>query len=79
MEEGFTASGALRLGVAEMTRFGMREKDFQSLAGLMADVILHRKDVRHEITALRQTFLEMQYCFSTDALGGLVQKLHGLI
>jgi aminomethyltransferase len=28
-EEGFTASGCLRMGVAEMTRFGMEEKDFQ--------------------------------------------------
>ncbi|MGD9223486.1 MAG: glycine cleavage system aminomethyltransferase GcvT [Desulfobacteraceae bacterium] len=78
-DEGFTASGALRLGVAEMTRFGMRESDFQSLAGLMADVIVHQKQVRDEVTALRQNFLEMQYCFSTDALAELVQKLHGLI
>ena len=27
-EEGFTASGALRMGVSEMTRFGFEEKDF---------------------------------------------------
>ena len=29
-EEGFTAAGALRLGVAEMTRFGMEPADFGS-------------------------------------------------
>ena len=39
-EEGFTAAGALRLGVAEMTRFGMGPDDFSALAGLMAAVIL---------------------------------------
>ena len=33
-EEGFTAAGALRLGVAEMTRFGMQAADFRELAGL---------------------------------------------
>ena len=39
-EEAFTAAGGLRLGVAEMTRFGMREDDFGELAVLMADVIV---------------------------------------
>jgi aminomethyltransferase len=29
-EEGFTASGALRIGVSEMTRFGMEKDDFRS-------------------------------------------------
>ncbi len=37
-EEAFTAAGGLRLGVSEMTRFGMRQGDFGELAGLMADV-----------------------------------------
>ncbi|MFR6395009.1 MAG: hypothetical protein ACLUNQ_07910 [Oscillospiraceae bacterium] len=39
-EEGFTASGALRMGVSEMTRFGFEAADFDRLAGLMADCIL---------------------------------------
>ena len=39
-EEGFTASGALRMGVQEMTRFGMKAEDFAELARLMADCIL---------------------------------------
>ncbi len=42
-EEAFTAAGGLRLGVAEMTRFGMRQDDFGELAGLMADVIAARR------------------------------------
>lgn len=78
-EEGFTASGALRMGVAEMTRFGMREQDFQTLAEIMADVILHQKDVKTEIMALRGRFLEMQFCFSGDAMDGLRQRLNALI
>ena len=74
-EEGFTASGALRLGVAEMTRFGMGEGDFQSLAELMADVILRQKRVQEQVTNLRRNFIEMQYCLSADTLGDVVQHL----
>jgi aminomethyltransferase len=38
-EESFTASGALRLGVSEMTRFGMQNNDFRILAELINDVV----------------------------------------
>jgi aminomethyltransferase len=79
MEEGFTASGALRMGVAEMTRFGMGEVDFQSLAQIMSDVILHHKNAREEITAFRKNFLEMQYCFSDAMLNGQIQEFADLI
>lgn len=42
-EEGFTASGALRMGVSEMTRFGFGPAEFDELAALMADCILARQ------------------------------------
>lgn len=73
-EEGFTASGALRTGVSEMTRFGMTEEDFQELAQLMADVILHGKGVKEEVSALRRRFLEMQFCFQPDEFDGLLSE-----
>ena len=78
-EEGFTASGSLRTGVQEMTRFGMAADDFQQLAQLMADVILKGKDVKEEVRAFRQRFLEMQYCFAGDKFDDMVQGLHRLI
>lgn len=77
-EEGFTASGAIRLGVSEMTRFGMEEKDFQALALLMkeaADGI----DVKEQVKALRKLFRELHFCFGGDEYSEMVQKLHGLI
>ena len=77
-EEGFTASGSLRTGVQEMTRFGMTEKDFGELARLMADVILRQKDVKDEVRKLRRRFLNMQYCFSDGDFEDLIQKLHQL-
>ncbi len=64
VEEGFTASGALRMGVSEMTRFGMKENDFKTLAGLMADLIKTQSPVKDEIIKFRKNFLDMQFCFN---------------
>ncbi|NOX33697.1 MAG: glycine cleavage system aminomethyltransferase GcvT [Deltaproteobacteria bacterium] len=63
VEESFTASGALRMGVAEMTRFGMKENDFQELAALMADLIQKGSNVKDEIIKFRGKFVDMQFCF----------------
>ncbi|HJN18719.1 MAG TPA: glycine cleavage system protein T, partial [Armatimonadota bacterium] len=60
-DDGFTASSGLRLGVAEMTRFGMTEDDFRQLAALMADVINGGADVAAQIAAMRFGFQTMQY------------------
>ena len=78
-EEGFTASGSLRTGIQEMTRFGMAESDFGELAQLMADVILNGKDVKEKVTRLRQRFVDMQYCFSGEEFEGLIEELHRLV
>jgi aminomethyltransferase len=78
-EEGFTASGALRTGVQEMTRFGMTAGDFAELAQLMADCILRDHGVREAVIDLRRRFLELRYGFCGDGFEPLLQKLHGLI
>ena len=78
-EEGFTASGALRMGVQEMTRFGMQPADFADLAQLMADCILRAAPVKDAAIRLRRRFLEMRYCFSGGEAGELMQKLQALI
>ena len=77
-EEGFTASGSLRMGVAEMTRFGMETEDFGELAQLIRAVVVDRADVRDQVSSLRKRFLEMRYCFSSDDLEERIQKLHRL-
>jgi len=74
-DEGFTASSALRLGVAEMTRFGMREPDFETLAALMAEVIKYNKNVGEEVARFREKFQTMQYCFDGEPVEALKQKL----
>ncbi|MEE9188962.1 MAG: hypothetical protein V3U36_06305, partial [Anaerolineales bacterium] len=78
-EESFTASGALRMGVSEMTRFGMKEEDFKILAGLISDVVLHNDNVTDQIKALRKQFCDLLYTFKDDEFGDLVQRLHLLV
>jgi aminomethyltransferase len=77
-EEGFTVAGALRLGVSEMTRFGMEEEDFRSLAVLVHDVLKKNRKVGHDAKALRSRFLDLHFCFRKDDYAQLWEKLHGL-
>ena len=74
-EEAFTAAGGLRLGVAEMTRFGMREDDFGELAVLMAQVVLRDVAVAAQVSALRARFGRLRFCFGSEELGGELDKL----
>ena len=78
-EEGFTASGALRMGVSEMTRFGMEEEDFRALAGLIHDVVISNSNVTDQVKALRGRFREIRFCFSGDEYADVIQRLHGLL
>ena len=75
VEEGFTASGALRMGVSEMTRFGMKEKDFKTLAGIMADLIQKRSAVKNEIIKFRNHFMDMHFCFKEADVQDRVSSL----
>ena len=78
-EEGFTAAGFLRMGVAEMTRFGMAAGDFAALAQLVADVVARNRPVAEEVTALRQRFLQLRYCFSSPQYEDIIARLHSLV
>jgi glycine/serine hydroxymethyltransferase len=61
-DETFLDSSGIRMGVQEMTRFGMREGDFERLAGTVAEVILKNSPAKDEIKKFRRDFLEMRYC-----------------
>ena len=50
----------LRIGVPEMTRFGMDERAMGELAQLMHDAIIG-KNVKEQVNALRSRYVEMQY------------------
>jgi aminomethyltransferase len=78
-EEGFTAAGALRMGVSEMTRFGMEGNDFQTLAGLIRDVVVNDAKVADQVKQLRGRFTELLFCFRSAEYTDMVEKLHGLL
>jgi aminomethyltransferase len=74
-DEAFTAASCLRMGVQEMTRFGMTEENFGELAGYMSQVILHGRSVAKEIVQFRKRFTEMKYCLSEEEAKSLVEGL----
>jgi aminomethyltransferase len=78
-DEGFTASGSIRMGVAEMTRFGMEDKDFEELAQLIFEVIKKQRNVKDETVKLRQRFLNMKYCFNESRYNELLEQINDLI
>ena len=74
LDESFTASSALRIGVSEMTRFGMKEKDFETLSSLLAEAV-KGKSVKEEVAELRQHFLKIGYCFDEKKLAPFKKQL----
>ncbi|MCE5254097.1 MAG: glycine cleavage system aminomethyltransferase GcvT [Actinomycetia bacterium] len=78
-EEGFTASGALRLGTAEMTRFGMGPADFAEVARLMAAVIGEGSRVAQQVRDLRRHFVDLQYCFREEDYPEVVARLRATL
>jgi glycine/serine hydroxymethyltransferase len=62
----FLESSGVRLGVQEMTRFGMIEKDFDELAGLMADVIVRGRKAKDAVSRYRRNFLTMKFCLPPE-------------
>ena len=74
-DEGFSSSSGLRTGVQEMTRFGMKEKDFEELAGHIKEIILEHKDIGTQIARFRGNFTEMAYCLPEEKSEPLIKKL----
>jgi len=65
----FLDSSGIRLGVQEMTRFGMTDKDFDTVAGYIAEALIKNAPVKDEIKKFRRNFLEMKYCLpASEAL-----------
>jgi aminomethyltransferase len=76
-DEGFSSGSALRMGVQEMTRFGMKEKDFEKLAEYMKEIIQDKKNIGKQISQFRSNFTEMGYCLPEEKSEPLIKKLLG--
>ncbi|AEM39357.1 Glycine hydroxymethyltransferase [Pyrolobus fumarii 1A] len=59
----------LRLGVQEMTRWGMKEDDMREIARFMRRVVIDGEDpakVRKEVVEFRRNFQKVHYAFDVD-------------
>jgi glycine hydroxymethyltransferase len=63
----FNPSG-IRLGVQEMTRFGMGPDEMELVAELMHAAVVRGADVRAQVAALRERFPDVQYGFGLEDL-----------
>ncbi len=58
----------LRIGVAEMTRYGMNEPEMEKIAELMKEVVIEKKSVKEEVNKLRAGYQDVKYSFdNTEA------------
>jgi aminomethyltransferase len=74
-DESFSASGFLRMGVSEMTRFGMGLQGFQDLSQLIRDVVVEDKPVKEAVSRLRRQYMEINYCFKADAFEDQLKEM----
>ena len=74
-DETFYHPSGIRMGVQEMTRFGMTEPDFDGLARLIADIVLQRKSLADEVAEFRKKFSAMEYCLSFEQTVRLAPRL----
>ncbi len=61
----------LRLGVQEVTRFGMKEDDMEEIAKFMKMVLIDKRDpaeVAKKVSEFRQEFRVVRYCFKEEDL-----------
>jgi glycine/serine hydroxymethyltransferase len=71
----FYRPSGIRMGVQEMTRFGMKERDFSGLARFIADVVLRKKTVAPDVAEFRARFQTMQYCLNPEQTRRIVPKV----
>jgi glycine hydroxymethyltransferase len=53
----------VRIGVQEMTRFGMGPAEMESIASLMKECVIDNKEVKDEVHAFRAKYNEVKYSF----------------
>jgi len=74
-DETFYHPSGIRMGVQEMTRFGMKEKDFDGLARFIGDIVLQKKNMAAEVAELRKKFRTMEYCLTFEQTMRLAPRL----
>jgi glycine/serine hydroxymethyltransferase len=65
-DETFYHPSGIRMGVSEMTRFGMKENDLDELSRMLADVVIHNRSIGDDVAQYRRGFQNMEYCLSVE-------------
>lgn len=55
----------IRLGVQELTRWGMKESEMKTIADLFKKVLIEKQDVKEEVTGFKKQFNKINYCFES--------------
>jgi glycine/serine hydroxymethyltransferase len=74
-DETFYHPSGIRMGVQEMTRFGMKEPDFDGLARFIAGIVLQKKNSAADVAEFRQKFSAMEYCLTYEQTMRLAPRL----
>lgn len=74
-DETFYHPSGIRMGVSEMTRFGMKEEDFSLLSKIMADIIINKANRKKDVENLRSGFTKMEFCFDHNSSIEIYKKL----
>ena len=74
-DDSFIGSSGIRMGTQEMTRFGMKESDFEQLAEYLSECVKSNSSVKEKVKKLRQRFLTMQYCLPAEQSTSLAAKM----
>ena len=64
------APSGLRIGVQEMTRFGMREEEMETIASFLQDALMEKKElgkVSAEVASFRSKYQNVRYCFEDQS------------
>ncbi len=61
--EKVTNPSGIRIGVQEMTRFGMKEKEMEKIAELFKKCLLDNLSIGSEVKEFRKAFQKVQYSF----------------
>ncbi|MEM5790700.1 MAG: serine hydroxymethyltransferase [Candidatus Aenigmatarchaeota archaeon] len=62
-EDATKNPSGIRIGVQELTRWGMKEKEMEKIAEFFKRILINGENVSAEVVELKKEFMEIQYCF----------------
>ncbi|NIQ38701.1 MAG: aminotransferase class I/II-fold pyridoxal phosphate-dependent enzyme [Proteobacteria bacterium] len=65
----------VRMGVQEMTRFGMGQAEMERIAELIREVVVDQKDVREEVHRFRSDYEDVKYSYDDGHSGANHERM----